>query len=72
MNCPHCAATTRKRAKKTQLGYATFFCPRCESPFHERTGPPFNSLEVPTDIVLLAVIWRLRSKRSLRDVAELF
>jgi putative transposase len=73
MSCPHCAATTtRARAKKTKLGYTTFFCPQCQSPFNERTGTPFNSLEAPTDIVLLAVLWRLRSKLSLRDVAEMF
>ncbi|EFH85365.1 IS6 family transposase [Ktedonobacter racemifer] len=73
MNCPHCAAaTTKKRAKKTKLGYATFFCPQCRSTFNERTGTLFNYLEVPTDIVLLAVLWRLRYKLSLRDVAEMF
>jgi putative transposase len=72
MNCPHCAAiTTRKRTKKTQLGYTTFFCPHCCCPFHERTGALFNSLEAPTDMVLLAVVWRLRDKLSLRDVAEM-
>jgi hypothetical protein len=36
------------------------------------TSTPFNSLEFPTDIVLLAVVWRLRYKLSLRDVAEMF
>ncbi|SRR5258708_1854044 len=73
MNCPYCAtADTRKRAKKTKLGYATFFCPNCRHVFNERTGTPFNHLESPTDIVLLAVLWRLRSKLSLRDVAEMF
>ena len=73
MNCPSCAApTTRKRLKKTKLGYTTFFCPHCRCTFNERTGTPFNSLEFPTDIVLLAVMWRLRYKLSLRDVAEMF
>ena len=73
MNCPHCAATTtRKRAKKTKFGYATFFCPQCRSTFNERTSTPFNYLEVPTDVVLLVVLWRLRYKLSLRDVAEMF
>lgn len=73
MNCPHCAAmTTKKRAKKTKLGYAMFFCPNCQCLFNERTGTPFNYLEFPTDIVLLAVLWRLRYKLSLRDVAEIF
>ncbi len=73
MNCPHCAATiTTKRAKKTKLGYLTFFCLHCRSTFNERTGTPFNYLEFPTDIVLLVVLWRLRYKLSLRDLAELF
>ena len=73
MNCPHCDATsTKKRAKKTKLGYMTFFCPNCRRTFNERTGTPFNHLEFPTDIVLLAVVWRLRYKLSLRDVAEMF
>ena len=36
------------------------------------TFTPFNYLEVPTDIVLLVVLWRLRYKLSLRDVAEMF
>jgi transposase-like protein len=73
MNCPKCAtAETRERSKKTKCGYATFFCPHCQSTFNERTGTPFNHLEFPTDIVLLAVLWRLRYKLSLRDVAEMF
>jgi putative transposase len=73
MNCPHCAATTtKKQAKQTKLGYTTFFCPHCRCTFNERTGTPFNYLEFPTDIVLLAVLWRLRYKLSLRDVSEMF
>lgn len=73
MNCPHCAATTtRKRAKKTLLGYTTFFCPHCQCTFNERTGTPFNYLEFPTDVVLQVILWRLRYKLSLRDLAEMF
>ena len=73
MNCPHCTAPSpQKRAKKTKLGYPTFFCAQCKHTFNERTGTPFNYLEFPTDIVLLAVLWRLRYKLSLRDVAEMF
>src|SRR5260370_21793173 len=73
MICPYCAvSTTRKGTKETALGYATFFCPTCRRVFNERTGTPFNYLEAPTDIVLLVVLWRLRYKLSLRDVAEMF
>jgi putative transposase len=44
----------------------------CRRTFNERTGTPFNFLEYPTDIVLLIVLWRLRYKLSLRDLAEMF
>ena len=39
--------------------------------FNERTGTPFNDLQYPTDLVLLAVLRRRRYKLSVRDVAEL-
>ncbi|GHO64009.1 hypothetical protein KSC_029010 [Ktedonobacter sp. SOSP1-52] len=58
MNCPHCAsATTREQTKKTALGYQTFRCSDCKQAFNERTGTPFNFLDYPTDVVLLAVLW---------------
>jgi len=72
MSCPHClSASTSKRKHRTSLGYRTYFCPGCGRRFNERTGSPFNDLQFPTDIVLLAVLWRLRYKLSFRDVAEL-
>jgi len=73
MNCPHCASfATKQQAKKTSLGYQTSHCSACKRTFNERTGTPFNFLEYPTDIVLLVVLWRLRYKLSLRDLAEMF
>ncbi len=36
------------------------------------TSTPFHYLEAPTDVVFLVVLWRLRSKLSLRDLAEMF
>ncbi|GAC1559434.1 MAG: hypothetical protein NVS2B7_34000 [Herpetosiphon sp.] len=73
MTCPHCATTTTTElTKRTQLGYRTFRCATCQSQFNERTGTPYNYLEFPTDIVLLVVVWRLRYKLSLRDLAEMF
>ena len=58
--------------KKTNLGYRTFRCPVCRRRYNERSGTPFNDLSVPTDIVFLVVLWRLRYKLSLRDLAEMF
>ncbi len=54
------------------LGYRTFRCSACHRLFNERSGTPFNFLEYPTDLVLLVVLWRLRYKLSLRDLAEMF
>ncbi len=72
MNCPHCASTTTKeQTKQTWLCYRTARCSVCHCTFNERTGTPFNFLQDPTDIVLLVVLWRLRYKLSLRDLAEM-
>ena len=72
MSCPHCLCTSiSKRKHRTSLGYRTFYCGDCNKRFNERSGTPFNDLQFPTDIVLLAVLWRLRYKLGFRDVAEL-
>ena len=73
MGCPHGGSgETSRRRRRTALGYRTSVCRACRRTFNERTGTPFNDLQCPTDIVLLAVRWRLRYKRSFRDGAELF
>src|SRR3954447_8641915 len=73
MTCPHCNATkTTELANRTQFRYRTFRCSACRRQFNERPGTPFNYLEFPTDIVLLVVLWRVRYKLSLRDLAEMF
>ena len=71
--CPHCVATaTVEQHRCTALGYRTFRCRACRRIFNERTGTPFNQVQVPTDIVLLVVLWRIRYKLRLRDLAEMF
>jgi putative transposase len=73
MSCPHCqAASTTEQAQRTALGYRKFRCQICKRLFNERTGTPFNFLEYPTDLVLLVIVWRVRYKLSLRDLAEMF
>lgn len=73
MNCPHCTSpATTQLARKTSLGYKVYRCSVCGRVFNERTGTVFNQLQFPTDIVLLVVLWRLRYKLSLRDLAEMF
>jgi len=71
--CPHCAATaTVEQPRRTALGYRTFRCPIGRRVGNERTGTPYNYLQYPTDLVLLVVLWRLRYKLRLRNLAEMF
>jgi hypothetical protein len=77
VKCPRCGSreTSRRRRRTTlgyrTLGYRTFGRRDCSRLYNERTGTPFNELQHPTDVVLLAVLWRLRYKLSFRDVAEM-
>jgi transposase-like protein len=69
MHCPHCSSTaTTERSDRTAHGYR---CRECGRGFNERTGSVLNRLQVPSDVVFLIVLWRLRFKLSLRDLAEI-
>ncbi len=73
MGCPYCQGdATQEMERTTALGYRLFRCRPCRRTFNERTSTPFNHLQVPTDTALLVVLWRLRYKLSLRDLAEMF
>ncbi len=73
MACPSCQGdATQALERRTALGYHLFRCRPCRRTLNARTGTPVNHLQVPTDSALLVVLWRLRSKLSLRDVAEMF
>ena len=73
MPCPHCSHDhTTELNRPTKLGYKRYRCNSCGRTFNERTSTPFNHLEFPTDIVLVVVLWRLRYKLTLRDLAEMF
>ncbi|HEY9661657.1 MAG TPA: hypothetical protein V6C65_24640 [Allocoleopsis sp.] len=73
MNCPDCgSARTTHLQRTTNLGYAIFRCKDCCCTFNERTGNPFNFIEVPTDIVFQVLLCRLHYKLSFRDIAEFF
>lgn len=73
MKCPHCHSDhTQARPERTELGYQRFRCKDCQREFNERTGTPFNRLQYPSDVVCLVVLWRLRYKLRLRDLAEMF
>lgn len=72
MHCPHCSSTsTAERPNRTAHGSRRFRCRECGRQFNERTGSVLNRLQVPTDVAFLIVLWRLRLKLSLRDLAEI-
>ncbi|MCD6072290.1 MAG: hypothetical protein K0S42_2806 [Microvirga sp.] len=72
MPCPHCcSAKTTECSDRTAHGYRRFRCRCCGRGFNERTGSVLNRLQLPTDVVFLIVLWRLRMKLSLRDLAEI-
>ncbi len=72
MSCPHCAApTTTQMARRTTLGYRMFRCRACRRTCNERTSTPFHHRQMPTDIALLVLLWRLQDKLSLHSVAEM-
>src|SRR5271163_3686332 len=73
MRCPACRSTAiRHRSERTAQGYRRFRCGNCGKQFNERSGSLLNRAQYPSDVIALAVLWRLRYKLSLRDLAEMF
>ena len=61
----------RERPDRTTQGYRRFRC-RCGKQFNERSADVLNKAQYPSDVIALVVLWRLRYKLSLRDLAEMF
>jgi len=71
MDCQGCRSKkTFLLRQKTGLGYKQYRCHDCGKQFNERTGTPYNFLEYPTDVVMLAVFYYYHFKSSLIDVTE--
>ena len=73
MRCPACQSTVvRERPERTAQGYPRFRCLTCKKQFNERSGGVLNRPQYPSDVIAMVVLWRLRYKRSLRDLTEMF
>ena len=73
MSCPKCrSAAVRERPERTAQGYHRFRCLVCAKQFNERSDGVLNRAQYPSDVIALVVLWRLRYKLSLRDLAEMF
>jgi putative transposase len=72
MRCPACGSSAiRERPERTTQGYRRFRC-QCGKQFNERSSDVLNKAQYPNDVIALVVLWRLRYKLSLRDLAEMF
>ena len=73
MECPYCqSSSVTERPETTSWGYRGRRCRTCVRGFNERTGSVFNRVQYPPDVICLVVLWRVRYKLSLRDLAEMF
>jgi hypothetical protein len=61
-----------ERPEHTAQGYRRFRCGNCGKQFNERSTGVLNRAQYPSDVIALVVLWRLRYKLSLRDLAEMF
>jgi putative transposase len=73
MRCWDCgSAAVTERPEHTAQGYRRFRCRECGKQFNERSGGALNRTQYPSDVIALVVLWRLRYRLTLRDLAEMF
>ena len=73
MGCICCgSAAVTERPERTAQGYRRFRCRGCGRQFNERSAGLLNRAQYPSDIIALVVLWRLRYRLTLRDLAEMF
>jgi DDE domain len=66
------SSAVSERPERTVQGYRRFRCRACGKQFNERSSGLLNRTQYPSDVIALVVLWRLRYKLSLRDLAEMF
>src|SRR5215208_4828475 len=73
MDCVACgSAAVTERPEHTARGYRRFRCRACGKQYNERSGGLPNHTPYPSDVIALVVLWRLRYRLTLRDLAEMF
>ena len=73
MDCVACgSAVVTERPERTARGYRRFRCRDCGKQYNERSGGLLNHTQYPSDVIALVVLWRLRYRLTLRDLAEMF
>src|SRR5215213_8864718 len=73
MDCVTCgSAAVTERPERTVQGYRRFRCRDCGKQSNERSSTLLNHAQYPSDVIALVVLWRLRYRLTLRDLAEMF
>src|SRR5215216_3407878 len=73
MDCVACGSSeVTERPERTTQGYRRFRCRTCSKQYNERSGTVLNHTQYPSDVIALVVLWRLRYRLTLRDLAEMF
>jgi putative transposase len=73
MDCVACgSAAVTERPERTARGYRRFRCRECGKQYNERSGSLLNYMQYPPDVIAFVVMWRLRYRLTLRDLAEIF
>src|SRR5919199_853005 len=73
MDCVCCgSAGVTERPERTARGYRRYRCRAWGKQFNERSACLLNRARYPADVVALVVLWRLRYRLTLRDLAEMF
>src|SRR5215207_1499720 len=73
MRCLECGSqAVTERPERTAQGYRRFRCRICGKQYNERSGTVLNHAQYPSDVIALVVLWRLRYRLTLRDLAEMF
>jgi putative transposase len=73
MDCVCCgSAAATERLERTAQGDRRFRCRDCGKQFNERSAGLLNRTQYPSDVIALVVLWRLRSRLTLRDLSEMF
>jgi transposase-like protein len=73
MECVACGSgAVTERPERTAQGYRRFRCRECGKQYNERSGSLLNHTQYPSDVIALVVLWRLRYRLTLRDLAEMF
>ena len=73
MDCVACgSAAVTERPERTAQGYRRFRCRTAASSSTSAAAAVLNHAQYPSDVIALVVLWRLRYRLTLRDLAEMF